>query len=79
MGKKKRKNKKEHNNIKFDSTPVSCSQCKYSRSYMKRIAPNHLVGHMMCKKCNNQIPMNNPLILIPKWCPCGYKNLFDLN
>lgn len=78
MGRKKKKNKKEKGKIKFDPTPVCCSQCEYSESYMKKMSENHYVGHLMCKKCNNQIPMK-PFVLIPKWCPMGYINLFDLD
>jgi len=72
MGKKKKRKKRKSSS----SDPIQCTACKECEGSMKEIAPNHHVSRYVCRLTNNEVPMK-PFILIPKWCPKGYKNLFD--
>lgn len=66
-----RKNKK----IKKSDDPVSCKQCDFHHAYMKKIGHNHFQSQYVCtKRNNNMIPKG---VLIPKWCPEGYEDLFS--
>lgn len=57
--------------------PVSCYQCEHVRCYMKKVGKHHFRSQYVCTMTNNELP-SKFTILIPKWCPKGYKNLFEL-
>ena len=63
---------------KNNQSPLSCYQCDFSRCYMRKTDKNkeRYKSKYDCRINGNEIP-NKFTILIPKWCPKGYKNLYD--
>lgn len=59
-----------------ENIPVNCHQCDHSRCYMREIGKNRFRSQYVCSITHNEIP-SKLTILIPKWCPKGYKNLYD--
>lgn len=43
---------------------------------MKEVKKNRYKSHYVCSITHNEIPRKFT-VLIPKWCPKGYKNIFD--
>ena len=57
--------------------PISCYKCEHMKCYMKEVGKHHYKSQYVCGINNNELP-SKLTILIPKWCPEGYENLFNL-
>jgi hypothetical protein len=70
MGKKKfkREDSKE---------PISCRECEFNTCDMRQMGKNSFKSQYICKLAHKPLS-SNPMILIPEWCPKGYKNIYNL-
>ena len=49
------------------TSEISCSKCIYYEKYHQFPNPNAFAKHY-CKKCNEEIKVNNGIVFLPKLC-----------